>query len=332
MRKLRIKNERLVKLARDFSGGRVLVVGDVMLDQFIYGSVERISPEAPVPVVDVQDETFMLGGAANVLHNIRELGGVSTVCGIIGDDIYGRKTKQLFREVKAPTDGLIEVKGRGTSKKTRIIAHSQQVVRFDKEEKNSITKATIKKLISYIRANIKKYDAVIISDYGKGVITKELAAAVVEICVKKGRAIVVDPKPENLSFYKLTTSMTPNHHEAGLAAGIKITDDKTLEKAGKKILKTLKSDSVLITRGDKGMALFEKDGSISKIPTVARNVYDVTGAGDTVIAAFALALSVGASSKEASVLANYAAGIVVGKVGTATVTVDELCNAITHET
>ncbi|MFC1855938.1 D-glycero-beta-D-manno-heptose-7-phosphate kinase [Thermodesulfobacteriota bacterium] len=331
MKKLKIKNKRLIELAKGFKNGRVLVVGDVMIDQFIYGSVERISPEAPVPVVAVEDETFMLGGAANVLHNIKGLKGSSTVCGIIGTDIYGKQAKSLFRKVKAPTDGLVEVEGRVTTKKTRIIAHSQQVVRFDKEVKKDISKKILNKLISYIKSNITEFDAVIISDYGKGVVTKELAAHVVDICIKNNRVIIIDPKTNHLDYYKKITSMTPNHHEAAAATGIEIRDEKSLLKAGSYLLDTLKSDSVLITLGDKGMALFEKDGSVSKIPTVAQNVYDVTGAGDTVIATFTLALSVGASFKEAAVLANYAAGVVVGKVGTATVSVDELCNSLEQD-
>lgn len=329
MRKLKIKNERLTDIAKSFNKGKVMVVGDVMVDQFIYGTVERISPEAPVPVVEVQSETFMLGGAANVLSNIKSLGGTTSVCGVIGDDAHGKRAKSMFKKIGAETDGLIVDAHRITTKKTRIIAHSQQVVRFDKEVKDNISKTTHKKIMNHISSDITGYDAVIISDYGKGVITKELAAEVVELCKKKNKVITVDPKTNHLLYYKGITSMTPNHHEASLASGIKIIDEKTLEKSGSFLLTFLESDSVLITRGDKGMALFEKDGTISKIPTVAQNVYDVTGAGDTVISVFTLALSVGASFKEAAVLANYAAGIVVGKVGTATVTEDELCSAIT---
>ena len=183
MKKLKIKNERLTELAKAFKKGRILVVGDVMIDQFIYGTVDRISPEAPVPVVAVQDETFMLGGAANVLNNIKELGGTSSVCGVIGEDIYGQMAKKLFGKVKAKTDGLVAVKNRVTTKKTRIIAHSQQVVRFDKEVSGDINKATLKRITGYIKSHITDYDAVIISDYGKGVVTKDLAAAVVDICI-----------------------------------------------------------------------------------------------------------------------------------------------------
>ena len=331
MRKLNIDNDRLVEIAEKLKSGRVLVVGDVMLDQFIYGTVERISPEAPVPVVAVNEEMFMLGGAANVLHNIMALGGSSTVCGIIGDDVHGKRVKTLFKNAKASTDGLVVDKDRITSKKTRIIAHSQQVVRFDKEETTKVPKASIDKVISYIRSNINDFDAVIISDYGKGVVTKQLIAKVVEICTKSNRVIIVDPKIKHFKYYKGVTSMTPNHHEASQAANIKIVNDKTLEKAGRKLMVDLESDSLLITRGADGMALFAKDGSITKIPTMARNVYDVTGAGDTVIAAFTLALSVGASFIEAAVLANFAAGIVVGKVGTATVTVDEVTRVFTQD-
>jgi D-beta-D-heptose 7-phosphate kinase/D-beta-D-heptose 1-phosphate adenosyltransferase len=331
MKKLKIKNERLTQLARSFKNGKVLVVGDVMIDQFIYGTVDRISPEAPVPVVAVQDETFMLGGAANVVHNINSLGGSSSVCGVIGDDIYGKKAKSLFKGSNAKTDGLVVVPKRVTTKKTRIIAHSQQVVRFDKEVKQNITKAAFNKIISYIRSNITKYDAVIISDYGKGVVTKELASSVVSICTKNKKFIIIDPKTSHFEYYKKITAMTPNHHEASLASGINIVDDKSLERAGMKLLESLKSDSVLITRGDQGMALFEKGGSVSRIPTVAQNVFDVTGAGDTVISAFTLALSTGASLKEAAVLANYAAGVVVGKLGTAVVSVDEIINAINFD-
>ncbi len=328
MKKLKIKNERLIEIAENFSKGRLLVIGDVMIDQFIYGTVDRISPEAPVPVVEVQDESFMLGGAANVNNNIGALGGESTICGVIGDDAYAKMVNSLFEDIGVKTSGLITDAKRITSKKTRVIAHSQQIVRFDKEVKKDINKTTLGKILGYLRSNITNYDAVIISDYGKGVVTKELVEGVVDICVKNERVIIVDPKTDHFEYYKKITSMTPNHHEASKAVGIEITNERNLEKAGAKLLKALESESLLITRGDKGMALFEKDGSISKIPTVAQKVYDVTGAGDTVIATFTLALSVGATLKEAAVLANYAAGIVVGKVGTATTTIKELCDTI----
>ncbi|MBI5286984.1 MAG: D-glycero-beta-D-manno-heptose-7-phosphate kinase [Deltaproteobacteria bacterium] len=314
------------ELISKFKQARVLVVGDLIMDHFIWGRVNRISPEAPVPVVKVVSESFMLGGAANVANNIRSLGGKVTLCGVIGRDDMGRGFVHELRTRGIPTEGIVVADGMPTTVKTRVIAHSQQVVRVDRERGDGIDRASTDGILDYCKKKVKKVNAIVISDYAKGVILKGLVEGLVDMAQEK--VVAVDPKISHFDFYKGATIVTPNTEEATRASGVEIKDEASLLKAGKVLLDIVGSNAILITRGEHGMSLFEGYEKVTHLPTVAREVYDVTGAGDTVIGAIALALAVGATMKEAAVVANYAAGIVVGKVGTAAVTPKELEAAI----
>lgn len=308
-----------------FKRARVLVVGDVMLDHYVWGAVSRISPEAPVPVVQVTRETVLLGAAANVVNNIRSLGGSVGICGVIGLDDAGRRLLQMLQEQGIESDGLVIEDDRPTTIKTRVIAHHQQVVRFDRETKDGIGRETHGRIYDYVKQRIGAgLDAIVISDYCKGVVTKELVRDIVRMARKKDIVVSVDPKVSHFGIYSGVSILTPNVKEASLGSKVDIEDEASLVKAGGNILKRLSCNAVLITRGEQGMSLFERGGRITHIPTVAREVFDVTGAGDTVISALTLAMAVGASFADAARISNYAAGIVVGVVGTATVTPEQL--------
>jgi D-beta-D-heptose 7-phosphate kinase/D-beta-D-heptose 1-phosphate adenosyltransferase len=310
-------------LFKKFSATGVLVVGDLMVDQFIWGNVKRISPEAPVPVVEVTEEILKLGGSANVAHNILSLGGQVYVTGAIGNDEMGKILIHRMREKGIFTDGIIVEQERPTSVKTRVVAHNQQVVRFDREKKSDIGKSTLSLIIEYIQGCLPKIKAIIISDYCKGVITKKLIKKIREI-TPSDVFLAVDPKIGHFDYYHGVSFMTPNINEASFGSGITIEDEKSLMRAGTVLLDKYDCNAILITRGDEGMSLFEKNGKIIHIPTYAKKVYDVTGAGDTVIAAFTLHFSALSDYKEAAIFANHAAGIVVGEVGTAVVTPNKI--------
>jgi D-beta-D-heptose 7-phosphate kinase/D-beta-D-heptose 1-phosphate adenosyltransferase len=311
--------KELRKYLNRFAGRKVLVVGDLMLDHYIWGTVQRISPEAPVPVVNVASESVLLGGAGNVLHNILTLGGDGILCGVVGSDDAGRWVTDELQSKGASIEGVILEEERPTTKKTRIIAHQQQVVRYDHEKRGSILPKSQKRLIDFIIDQMTQVDCIVISDYAKGVITEGLLKAILPPALKKGIPVIVDPKVSHFPFYKRVTLITPNHLEASQASGIDIEDEKSLLQAGRTLLKKLDCHAVLITRGEHGMSLFEKNGEMTHIPTEAREVFDVTGAGDTVVSVLALSLSTGAPLPAAARLANHAAGIVVGIVGTAAV-------------
>ncbi|MFZ3089926.1 MAG: D-glycero-beta-D-manno-heptose-7-phosphate kinase [Nitrospirota bacterium] len=325
-----IKSDRLIKYLRAFKKARVLVFGDVMVDHFIWGNVSRISPEAPVPVVSVTKETILLGGGANVLNNILALGGKPEICGVIGYDDAGRQFLKELKKMGAAADGIFYEK-RPTIVKTRIVAHSQQVVRFDREVKDEISINTQNNIYEFIKKRIRNIDVLAISDYAKGCITENLLADILQLAKKNDVRIVVDPKVKHFNFYQGVTVVTPNNLEASQASGVEIVDEASLHRAGEALLNRLGCDALLITRGEHGMSLFEGNGDITHIPTVAKEVYDVTGAGDTVLATLSLAMAAGAPIKEAAVLANYAAGIVVGIVGTATVSNSELKKVLKSE-
>jgi len=307
-----------------FKNTKVLVVGDLMLDRFVWGSVDRISPEAPVPVVRISSESAMMGGASNVANNICALGAEALITGIIGDDIAGREFLQLMKKQDMNADGIILNKKRPTIVKTRIIAQHQQVVRTDKEFVSRINSREAKKILAYIKSNMRKISAIVISDYGKGIVTRYLMKQIVKLNKEFNCPIIVDPVSEHFTYYKNITMITPNNREAGDGLKTEIKDEQSLVRVGKSLLKLLQTSSILITRGEKGMSLFERDGKITNIPTVAKEVFDVTGAGDTVVGALALSLGNKATIYESSYIANHAAGIVVGKLGTATVSIDEL--------
>ena len=311
-----------------FSRSRILVIGDIILDEFIWGDVARISPEAPVPVVDVIQETRNLGGATNVLNNINSLGGKALICGVVGDDAYGSYLTEKIEELGISTKGIIVDSTRPTSIKTRVIARSQQVVRFDRETKTSIDPSVMRKLLEVIENNLDKVDAIIISDYGKGVVSLHLIKAVEKLVSGSKIIIAVDPKIENFRYYKGVDIITPNHHEAGSFCGFAVIDEDSLIRAGEYILDKLKCKSVLITQGKDGMTLFEAGMAPCHIPTVARKVFDVSGAGDTVISTLSLGLAAGMNRASAALVSNFASGIVVGEVGTSTVTAKALKAAI----
>jgi D-beta-D-heptose 7-phosphate kinase/D-beta-D-heptose 1-phosphate adenosyltransferase len=322
---------RIKQIISRFNQTKVLVVGDLILDEFIWGKVSRISPEAPVPVVWVDSENFMPGGASNVANNIRALGGIVHLAGVVGDDSRGEALRMVLREKGVHCEGMIVDKNRPTTQKTRVIAHHQQVVRIDREELKPIPDPVMKQLIGYIHDQIDSMDAVIIEDYGKGVIVPSLVSAIVKDAKKRKKIITVDPKETHFSYYRGVTTLTPNHHEAASAVGFKIKDDASLEKAGRTMLERLKCKSVLITLGENGMAIFENAKRMVKIPTIAQEVFDVSGAGDTVISAFTLASAGGAATIEAAHISNCAAGIVVGKVGVAVTSQEELLGRIRKE-
>jgi D-beta-D-heptose 7-phosphate kinase/D-beta-D-heptose 1-phosphate adenosyltransferase len=318
--------KRAFEIIENFPHSSVLVVGDIMIDHFIWGSVTRISPEAPVPVVEVQSDNYMLGGCANVLNNIFSLGGKAYVTGAIGSDDMGERLLGELRTKHIDTGGIIVEEGRPTTLKTRIVAHSQQVVRFDRESRRPIHSESVKKIVKYIEKVIDKPGAIVISDYNKGVVSAHLLDGIREVKAGKGIIVCVDPKQNDFSLYRGFDIITPNHHEAGRAAGMEIMDGRDIVKIGRALLDKFDFQALLITHGEEGMTLFEKNGKAThtEFPAEAREVFDVTGAGDTVIGVFALCVASGATFKEAAALANHAAGIAVGKVGTATISQDEL--------
>jgi len=316
------------RLLRAMRGRRVLVAGDVMLDEFLWGSVSRLSPEAPVPVVRVSRQTFHLGGAGNVAANVRALGGAAVVVGVVGDDEAGRRLRAALGE-EGLEDGLVVAAApRPTTVKTRIIAHHQQVVRADRELAEDVAAEVEKELLARLRAALPGSGAVVVSDYQKGVVTPRLMKALVTLAQKHGVPVLVDPKVRHFALYRWATVITPNQQEAEQATGRAIRDEASLRAAGQRLLRQVGCDAVLITRGEQGMALFPREGRARLIPTAARQVYDVTGAGDTVIATLALGLCAGASLATAAALANHAAGVVVGKLGTATASPAEVLAAL----
>ncbi len=316
------------KLLMRFEEGRVLVVGDVILDEFLYGSAERISPEAPVPVVEIRKETMQLGGAANVVNNLAALGARAALCGAIGNDEAGTKLLKLLHELNMPTEGAIVEIGRPTSVKTRVIAANQQVVRFDREDRRALTDAPLRKLLSFIKRAQKNFNAIVVSDYGKGVVSRELVDVLIGVAKERGIPLLVDPKPQNAALFHGATVITPNLKEASQILGRPLTTPEEIEKGGESLRQQLACEMLLVTRGEQGMSLFREGRKPHHIATRARQVYDVTGAGDTVIASFTLGLLSGAQPEEAAEIANQAAGIVVGKLGTATTSVGELRDAI----
>ena len=300
----------------------ILVIGDLMIDHYLWGDAERISPEAPVQIVDIARETSVLGGAGNVVNNLIALGASVNVASVVGDDEIARELTIMLKSIGAKTEGLITQHGRKTSKKSRIIASHQQILRYDNESKESISAASAEKIIKAIEKDLFVTDMIILSDYGKGVISDGLARDVISLAKANGIRVLVDPKGTDYAKYRGAHMLTPNKKEASEATGIRIVDDATLEKA----LLTLKEqcglDRSMITLSEDGIAIY--DGEVKRFPTVAQEVFDVTGAGDTVIASIAFALSAGLSIEETARFANLAAGVVVGKIGSATVTLDEI--------
>ncbi len=323
-----VRGRRLAALVRRLHGVRVLVIGDLMLDHFIRGRVERISPEAPVPVVHVTDEEDRPGGAGNVASNVAALGGRASIAGLVGRDAAGARLRAVLDAIGADTGGIVAVRDMRTIRKTRIIAHHQQVVRFDRESSSAPDGPPARRLEAWVLARLRRADVVVVSDYGKGTVGPRLLAALAEVHAHRPFTWVVDPKRVNFPHYRRVSLMKPNLEEAAAAADMEIRDAASLRAAGARLLARWDAEAVLVSRGEHGMALFRRGHGVREFPTAARDVFDVTGAGDTVVATCALALGAGATLEEAALLANHAAGIVVGKSGTATVTAPELARAV----
>lgn len=329
-----MKGQSFTKLkatVSNFTDKKILVIGDLILDEFVWGRVSRISPEAPVPVVWVKNESFMPGGASNVANNINALGGKAYMVGVVGNDERAGILKGELERRGVNVDGILRDAERPTILKTRVIAHQQQIVRIDREKVDPIKDSVMKKIIGFVKDSIDEMDAVIVEDYGKGLITPKLLDKIVPLAKKKNKIITVDPKEEHFLYYKGVTVLTPNNAEASRAAGFAIKDKTTLKKAGFELLKKLKAKIILITLGEDGMMVFEQGKPPKKIETIAQEVFDVSGAGDTVASSYTLSLIAGASPIQAAHIANCAAGIVVGKVGIAVVTQDEVIGRIKEE-
>jgi rfaE bifunctional protein kinase chain/domain len=324
-----LTKQRAEEITSQLCERRIVVLGDVMLDEFLWGDVTRISPEAPVPVVDIRRESTHLGGAANVLANLLALGARACVIGVIGDDFAGERIQSSVTEKSAmQTDGLlIADKSRPTTIKTRIIAQQQMIVRADREHRTPVDAQTEGRIIAAVKTALANAQALIVSDYDKGVVTPRILSEVLPAAYGR-MPVLIDPKIRNFDSYRPATLVTPNHHEALRLANLEEDSDAALQTAALMIRARLGCDAVLITRGDRGIMLFEGERDPVHVETAAREVYDVTGAGDTVIAMLAAALAAGASMTEAAVLANQAAGIVVGKLGTATASAEEVLASI----
>jgi rfaE bifunctional protein kinase chain/domain len=316
--------ERLASIIHEFSKKTIVVIGDVMCDEYIWGKVTRISPEAPIPVVQVTGETIRPGGAANVAANLKALGAQVRVVGVVGADANGKRLAQLLSDKGIDPSGLVPDADRPTIQKTRVVASHQQIVRYDRERQNPIGAEVQKRVMAASMKAIEGAHAIVFSDYDKGLLIPQLCASLVEASRRRGLITTADPKPKNILTFKGVDLISPNKGEAEAASGITISDAESLEAAGTKLLEILGGKSVLITRSEEGMSLFESSGARTHVPTVAKEVFDVTGAGDTVISTVTAALSAGATYPEAALLGNYAAGIVVGEVGVATVSPQQL--------
>ena len=326
-----LSKKKLNDLKKNFNGQKIAVIGDMMLDCYFRGDVKRVSPEAPVPVVEVENEFFRFGGAANVALNILKLGGIPLPAGIIGNDNDGTIFTSLLKEAKMMSEGIIIDSLRPTTAKTRVIAGNQHVVRIDKESKQNISNKIEKKLLDYITSNISHIDGIIFEDYNKGVLTKTFIKDIISLANKKDIFITVDPKFNNFFEYKNVSVFKPNKKEAEDILGIKMKSGEDVTKAGKTILEKLNAESVLLTLGSEGIAVFEKNKTEKRLATKARKVADVSGAGDTVISTLTMALAAGYDIMEASYLANYAAGIVCGEVGIVPIEIEKLIEAVGKE-
>lgn len=316
-------NNELLNVLNKFKGKNIIIIGDIMLDKYIFGTVERISPEAPVQIVEVEKEKYLPGGAANVANNISSLEGNAFMVGVIGKDNEANILISELKKRNINTEGILTDKNKPTTQKVRIMGQRQQLLRIDYEKREYLQKEIEENIINFIREKINYVNAIIISDYAKGVITESLIKEIKDVA--KNKLIIVDPKPKHMNFYKNVNLITPNIKEAR-----EMTNKENVEGIGKQLVEELNAP-ILITKGEMGMSLFEKNGNITNIPTKAKEVYDVSGAGDTVVATLTLALTAGATLKEAAILANHAAGVKVGKLGTSTVTIGEIKQSLENE-
>lgn len=310
-----LTQQRIDELLSKIKTQRIAVIGDVMIDRYVWGTVNRISPEAPVPVVEVESESSRLGGAANVATNIVSLGASAFLIGVVGDDISGKEFRTELQQQKTTSDGIVTDPARPTTVKTRVIAHNQHVVRIDSEEKKDVDFSIQQKLYAVIEKNIDTIDGIIIEDYNKGVIVTELIRRIIQLANKHNKIITIDPKFNNFFEYTNVTVFKPNKKETEEALGKKLSTDDDVTAAGRALLQRLSAENILLTRSEKGMSLFQKDGTITHIPTHARKVADVSGAGDTVIATLTAVLCAGGTIAESAMLSNVAGGIVCGEVG-----------------
>ena len=308
-------SEKLLETIELFCGKRVLVVGDVMLDEYVFGNVQRISPEAPVPVVEFVRENFLPGGAANVARNIAALGGECVLCGVVGEDAAAKRLSGALKKFRVDISGLLHDAGRHTTHKTRILAHSQQMVRLDREHKHELSKQILSRFKAFLSKKIKSADAVCFSDYGKGMAQAELIDFIVSLCQKNGKILTCDPKPKNIHKFRGVTLVAPNEKEAYESAAKPHEGQRDFQKIGKRLSGRLQCKCVIITRGEKGMAVFVDGKLREEIPALATDVYDVTGAGDTVMGTLTLSLAAGADFLTAVRLSNAAAAISVRHVG-----------------
>ncbi len=326
-----MKIETLQSLIESFKKTRILVIGDLMLDEFIWGKVSRISPEAPVPILEVEKTTFYPGGAANVVRNLACFTTHGAMAGVVGKDEAGQQLLGLLQAEGALTEGIYCSPDRPTTRKTRIIARQQQVVRVDREVKHKLNSEERLNLKRYLDQHLQAFDGVIVEDYGKGLLDQDLASEIIAACRHHQKILTVDPNPNNPLDWSGATAIKPNRIEALTSAGVAPRDDApALQEAAQILMNRWESEYLLITLGDEGMELFQKGKPSYHTPTRAKEVYDVTGAGDTVIALFTLALASGASAIDSAEIANHAAGIVVGKLGTATLSAEELLQSFTE--
>lgn len=317
-----LNRSRLQEILTAFPRFELVVLGDVMLDEFLWGKVDRISPEAPVPIVQIKKETSRPGGAANVAANIVALGAKAHIIGVVGDDGAGRKLRESLSAEKIETEGLVVDPNRRTTLKTRIIGQRQQMIRIDRESSEAISDSCCQSLKHQLDRLRPRVGGVVISDYAKGVLIREVIAHAINTYKSEKKFVSIDPKVKNYALYEGATVITPNNREAEMALGEEFSNEAEVLAGGTTLLSRFNTDAVLITRGEHGMSLFERDRKPITIPTRALDVFDVTGAGDTVIATFSLALAAGCGMHEAAEVANLAAGVVVGIVGTATATPD----------
>ena len=319
----RLDSRRLETLLASFSRVRLLVVGDVVLDEYLWGDVDRVSPEAPVPVVHVSRESTVLGGAGNMARNVVALGGGCVFCAAVGDDRAGEHVLELLKDLGVDPRGVVVVPGRPTTRKTRVVARSQQIVRFDRETREPLTRSAVQELVQAVDAALPIADAAVLEDYGKGVLAPDLARSLMRRLRKAGLFVAADPKTE-LGSYRGVSLLKPNLREAAELTGIRLNGEADVARAAARLRRAIGGGDVIVTRGAEGMTLFSGDGPGVDVPTLGSEVFDVQGAGDTTIAALVLALRAGATLLEAAVLANAAAGVVVRKIGTATASPDEV--------
>lgn len=325
---ININEHRLQAVCASMTGRKLAVIGDVMLDRYLLGRVGRLSPEAPVPVIDLDDDQVRLGGASNVARNVRALGGDPLLIGVVGDDGSGRQVIDLIREGGLSPEGILTDSTRPTTVKTRIIAHAQHVARVDRESRAPLSPELVAAIVGFVERNMDRIDGVIFEDYNKGVIGRELVRKVTALATRKNIPVTVDPKFENFFDFPGATVFKPNKKEVEEALGRKLSSREEIEDAGRILLTKLDVGNILFTLGDQGMMLVERDGSISHVSTKAHAVADVSGAGDTVIATLTMALLGGATIREAACLANYGGGIVCGYVGIVPIDKDELVRTV----